>query len=156
MQNFRTRWVDAAKCAAIFAVMTDHLRGALYSSKYIQYVSFYSVSLFIMLMGVTTYWSFENSKIVIYKKVLKRLSGILIPYVIAVFIFSCIKYRGFYWANFRDNLINFNASGPHYYVLLYVQMLIISPIIFCFIKRTEKLSRSKILLREIGGGMQLL
>lgn len=52
--NRRIYWVDIAKFLAILAVMTDHTNGVLYSSHYIAYMSYFSVSLFILMMGVTS------------------------------------------------------------------------------------------------------
>ena len=120
MNSKKECWINIAKCFAILAVLTDHLSGTLYSSVEIQRVSFFSVSLFILLMGVTTFWSFENSEIAIQKKVEKRLIGIVLPYITAVFIYHIVGHKGFYWNEFLSSLIHFNASGPHYYVLLYI------------------------------------
>lgn len=77
----KARWVDFAKFIAIFAVITDHVYGSLYHSSTIQQISYFSVALFILLMGVTTYWSFENSKVFLWNKVIKRIIGIFIPYL---------------------------------------------------------------------------
>lgn len=63
MNDNKERWINIGKFVAIFAAIVDHLRGSLYSSEGIQRISYVSVSLFIFLMGITTYWSFENSKI---------------------------------------------------------------------------------------------
>lgn len=154
MERGKERWVDIGKCMAIFAVMTDHVKGILYSSDGIQRISFYSVTLFILLMGVTTYWSFNNAKAALWNKVIKRIPGIFIPYVAAVFVYHWIFYGGFSWIEFKNYIIHFNISGPHYYVLLYMQLIAIAPVVFYMMKLTERLSKERALVIELllGGG----
>ena len=60
IDNMHERWIDIGKSFAIIAVLTDHLYRILYSRGSIQYFSWFSVSLFILLMGVTTYWTFDK------------------------------------------------------------------------------------------------
>lgn len=55
----RSCWIDMAKLMAIIAVLIDHTRG-LYENLKIAFFSYYSVSLFILLMGVTNYWAYER------------------------------------------------------------------------------------------------
>lgn len=80
----KERWVDIGKFFAILAVMTDHVYGDLYTSNKINRVSYFSVPLFIMLMGVTTFWSFNRSTDMIGKKIVRRMFNIVIPYTVAV------------------------------------------------------------------------
>ena len=126
----RERWINVAKCMAIFAVMTDHVNGVLYTNQRIATASYFSVSLFILLMGITTFWSFDASKVQISKKVFLRLIGILIPYAVSVFIYYIVVFRSFNWLEYRNYFLNFNISGPHYYVLLYIQLIAIAPVMF--------------------------
>lgn len=158
MNDNKERWIDIGKFVAIFAVMTDHLRGHLYSSEGIQRITYVSVSIFIFLMGITTYRSFAKSAIALWKKVIKRIIGILIPYSISAFCYHCLIFKGFSWIEYRNSLINFNASGLHYYVLLYMQLIAIAPIIFFLLKRMEKFSDiyRKIAELMFGGGVALI
>ncbi len=137
----RERWIDIAKAIAIIGVLTDHLKGTIYPNDSIQRISFFSVTLFILLMGITTYISFATSSLPIYKKVLNRIVGIVLPYIVACFVFCIAIDRGFYWNSFWTHLINFNASGPHYYVLLYIQLIILAPLLFYFLKSTNKIKK---------------
>ena len=129
----KENWISIGKLIAIIAVLTDHLHGTLYSSEELQRLSFYSVSLFILLMGVTTYWSFSKATCSVGKKVIKRVIGITVPYSVAVFVYEVVNHKGFSLENYINSLIHFNASEPHYHVLLYIQLLIIAPIMFYFI-----------------------
>ncbi len=154
----RECWIDIAKCAAILAVLTDHVRGILYANGNIQIASFFSVSLFILVMGVTTYWSFEKSSISIGGQVIKRAIGIVCPYLVAVFIYHCIAFQGFSFVEYVRYAMNFSISGPHYYVLLYLQLLVVAPIIFYFLKDMRRVSVSKKILVEtlFGGGLVII
>ena len=51
----RADWIDAAKLVAILGVLVDHTQNVLYSNHRIADCSYYSVGLFIFLMGVTGY-----------------------------------------------------------------------------------------------------
>ncbi|WP_029233392.1 acyltransferase family protein [Butyrivibrio sp. VCB2006] len=150
---YKEKWVDIAKGLAILAVITDHSRNTLYSNDRIQRISWFSVTLFILIMGVTTYWSYNNSKTPLYKKVVARISGIFVPYVVATFFVRCFFDRSFSWDSFYNSIWHFNAAGPYYYVLLYIQLLLISPVMFLLIKELDHLSGyRKISLEILGGG----
>ena len=148
----KMRWVDIAKCVAILAVMTDHMRGSLYGSNSIQEITYFSVTLFILLMGVTTYWSFENPGVPFWEKVVKRIKSIFIPYIVAVFVYNCFAHKSFSWTDFWHDLILFDAAGPHYYVLLYIMLVTASPVLFCLIKKNDgKLSLKSVLYEVLLG-----
>lgn len=132
------RWINIAKCVAILAVITDHVNGVLYTNSKFAYASYFSVSLFVLLMGVTTYWSFKRSQNEIYKKVVKKVWSILVSYSAAVFIYYAVAFHSFSWIEYKNYWINFNISGPHYYVLLYIQLVLVSPMIFYFLNSIRK------------------
>lgn len=138
MKKITERWIDIGKCIAIIGVVTDHMMNVLYYSPTINRLTDYSVTLFILLMGVTSFWSFDNSSQCLYKKVKNRIIGIVLPYIVACFVYCIAIDGGFYWNSFWTRLINFNASGPHYYVLLYLQLIVIAPLLFFFLKLTDK------------------
>lgn len=58
--DHRLVWIDCAKFAAIVAVMIDHTKGILYADMDVAIASDYSVSLFILLAGITSYLSAEK------------------------------------------------------------------------------------------------
>lgn len=57
----RIRWIDCAKTVAIIAVLVDHNSGLLYQNNNIKIISYFSVSLFILLAGIT---AFDTTKVV--------------------------------------------------------------------------------------------
>lgn len=55
------KWIDGTKFIALMAVMIDHTAGVLRYSQRIQLISFFSVSLFILISGITA-WIHEEKK----------------------------------------------------------------------------------------------
>lgn len=134
----REFWLDLAKALAIFAVIIDHSYMILYSNQAIQLTTYFSVSLFILAMGYSTYISYNNSVNALYKKVISRIKQIFIPYAIAVFICYIVFYNSFDLVSYFRFLMDFNIAGPYYYVSLYIQLLIISPIIFTLLQYNNR------------------
>lgn len=130
----RIYWIDIAKLAAILAVIVDHTNGILYTNQLVAYSSYYSVSLFILVMGITTYWSIENKKISMKQRCIIKCTEILEPYLFATFLYCLYYYHSFDLMIFLKHIIHFNACGPFYYVLLYVQLIIISPVVYNLVK----------------------
>lgn len=92
----RIQWIDFMKAIAIFAVLVDHTYGVLYTNLKISRASFFSVTLFILISGVTSYTSFLRRKHIPYGENLKRkLKAILIPYGIATAVYGIIAIRYF-------------------------------------------------------------
>lgn len=152
------RWIDIGKSFAIIAVLTDHLYRILYSRRSIQYFSWFAVSLFILLMGVTTYWTFDKKNETIWNKVKKKIIKILIPYTGAVFVYIWVTTKGFDLMSFFYYWIHFNVTGPHYYVFLYCQLILISPLFFVFLKNVDRNLNSAVKTSSIicGGGVVIL
>lgn len=69
----RVYWVDVAKLLAVVAVIMDHTYGILYSNERVAYASYYSVSLFILMMGVTSYWSYSKNDKGVSEKIKKNV-----------------------------------------------------------------------------------
>ena len=51
-----------AKTVAILAVLVNHTNGLLYTNQNIALLSYFSVSLFIILLGITTFFIFSRNK----------------------------------------------------------------------------------------------
>ena len=142
-QDVRKNWVDIGKFFAIMAVLVDHTSGTLYESEYIAWLSYFSVELFILLMGITTYWSFYKGDDTLGRKVFKRIKAIFIPYVIATIIYSTFLYGAMDIEKILHHIFYFDASLHFYYVSLYIQLLLISPIMFAIIKKCHLHKKSK-------------
>lgn len=71
---------------------------------------------------------------------LKKVSGIVIGYCIATVIYLIIETSYFDFRKYMECLINFNISGPMYFVLLYLQlMLAFRPLIIAFEKTSDNI-----------------
>ncbi|SFC74527.1 acyltransferase family protein [Butyrivibrio sp. YAB3001] len=130
MDNKRACWVDVSKLFAMIAVIVNHTTGILYTNLNIAYASYFSVSLFIVTMGVTTYWSFDRKHGDYKMKVKKSCLKIIIPYLVATLVYCIWAEKQFVFSMFLDRAIHFSACGPFYYVMLYVQLLLVSPILY--------------------------
>lgn len=135
----RVKWIDLAKAAAILAVLTDHLFKTLYFRQDIWYGTFFSVSLFVLVLGVTSYLSLHSLNGRVTQWICKRSTAILGPYLLATAIYTLYYYRRLDLEIYLDKVIHFNASGPFYYVLLYLQMIIVAPLLCqIFVLATRK------------------
>ncbi len=139
-ESKRANWVDAAKFLAIMGVLVDHTDGILYTDKKIAYLSYYSVSLFILLMGVTAFWSYKKTagSLPVSKKLKKNCLKIIVPYLEATLICCIFAYKRLQLSEILDHLIHFNASGPFYYVLLYLQLVLITPALFYIFQTSDR------------------
>lgn len=132
-------WIDCIKAIAILAVLVDHTFMVLYDNPNIQTATFFSVSLFILVMGITTWISEENhSKEEVGTRVRRRIKKIIIPYIVATFIYSVFQDRYFNFELFINRVVLFNASGPLYYVALYIQLIVINIFLYTIIKKCNQ------------------
>jgi hypothetical protein len=134
----RAYWIDIAKLIAIIAVLIDHTYNILYTNPKIAYCSYFSVSLFILVMGVTSYWSYSNYTGVTFNKLFKGCWKIIRPYLVATMIIGIIADNQFNLLFFLTRLTHFNASGPFYYVLLYIQLLFAVPMLYYFLQQVSQ------------------
>ena len=52
IKNNRLLWIDCAKYVAIIAVAIDHTNGFLYDNKTLAFASYFSVSLFYLIIWI--------------------------------------------------------------------------------------------------------
>lgn len=133
-QGNHIRWINCGKFCAIIAVLVDHTNGILYTNQNIAIWSYFSVSLFILLSGITTWFSYEkkNGNFFVGKRVLK----IFTPYILAVFIYQLCHFHYFDFDTYISYLISFNISGPFYFISLFLQLILVSPILYIMLKKT--------------------
>lgn len=138
------KWINFARLIAIIAVIVDHTNGYLYSNQDIVKASYFSVSLFILISGMTSYISYSHRNENWIKSIIRGCKKISIAYIISVFIIGIYVNRFFDFLDFLKNLVYFNISGPHYYVLLYIQLMIVGPILFNLLKSFDKNKYTKL------------
>ena len=135
----RIVWVDCLKLFACLAVYVDHTSGFLYFNPYILYASYFSVPVFIFLSGMTGYGS--NSKHVsepYLEDMRRRLLRIVIPYAIATAFYVVYIYRMFDLKTYILSLLRFDISAPFYFLVFYIQLVMIGRGLYKLIQWTGK------------------
>ena len=130
----RIAWVDCAKFIAVIAVAVDHCSGVLYTSRLISYASYFSVSLFVLLSGISTWISYENGKDITFRTQFQKGIKLFGLYAIATFIVLCVVKRAFDLKTYLGYLLSFNIQGPYYYLVFFVQLLMIAPVFVSWCK----------------------
>jgi hypothetical protein len=72
--------------------------------------------------------------------ILKRLKPILIPYAIATAMYQLVESRHLDFDTYISQLTRFSANRSFYFVAFYIQLVIISPLLFewlCFINKSR-------------------
>ena len=140
------RWINIGKLIAIIAVIMDHMYMTLYTSNTVQMSFYYSVSVFVILSGITSYYSnerhLENRGL---KETARKIGNVFIPYMVAVAVYLVLYDHFLDLKVYIKFLFSFNLSGPFYFVTFFVQLIIISPLLFDSI-RFAKNTRIKYLL----------
>lgn len=134
----RIKWLDCAKAIAILAVLTDHTSGALYTNDNISMLSFFSVSLFILLAGMTSYISNSHHRRDSYFFFFFRSSKkILGAYIFATIMYTIRFSKSLDFFTVIKSLIFFNATGPFYYVILYIQLMLVSKLLYSLMEYSK-------------------
>lgn len=138
-QKKQIAWINGAKFIAILAVMIDHTYNILYTKHDIAYASYFAVSLFIILSGMTSYLSdlhhVENGW---WREVLRGCRNIVSAYCIAVVVCVIVKTHEFDFSLYLSYLVYFNVSGPHYFVLLYIQLMFVNGFLFNILQKCPR------------------
>lgn len=149
------QWINCAKVVAILAVITNHVDGIVYSRNDVLWGSFFSVSLFILLLGLTSYMTGEKYETLGYFRTFWLKSRkVILAYLIASAVYIAVDYRFFDLTTYIRALIHFDATGPLYYVLLYLQLMVLYKPVYTLVKRIPKGVRG--VLAEIGIAVLLL
>ena len=129
MAERRIEWIDCAKCVAILAVVTDHCNGFLYTNPYIAYASYFSVSLFVLLSGISTWITYQRGKEISFGSQFQKVKKLFLTYAVATFLVLCILQHRFDLKEYLFYLIGFSIQGPYYYLIFFIQLLMISPVL---------------------------
>lgn len=122
----RIKWIDCAKAVAIIAVLTDHCYGILYKNKLILQLSYFSVSLFVLLSGVSV-WISDAYEEKTLRKQIKKAGRIYAQYAIATFLLLTSSRHFFDLKNYILYLLNFSIADTFYYLVFFLQLTIIAP-----------------------------
>ena len=132
------KWINFIKAIALIAVVIDHNFHILYENYLFLKLTFFSVTTFVFLSGYTSTISFKKHKsinLINYLK--KKFVTLIIPYLISVFLVLFIVNHNFSFQNYINSIIYFNADGIYYFVFFFLQLTIISPILYLLINNIE-------------------
>lgn len=135
-KNRHFLWINCAKFLAILGVVVDHCKGILYQGETLQYISFFSVTVFFFLSGMTSYYSLKGRKAgeSLPNWTGRRLVRILVPYLAAVAVYQYMKSGyTFSLSAFVIWALHFNMEGSFYFVLIYIQLLVAAPALFLLV-----------------------
>lgn len=135
--NKELKWINCAKFIAILYVLTDHTYNTLYDNKKILVISFCSVSLFILLSGITTYISNFRSESRLKYSLWKQVKKLGAAYLVATFIYQIVQNGSFDILKYLSYVLHFNVTGPFYFVFLYFQLILVGSVLFLLLKKTN-------------------
>lgn len=137
IKNVRSLWIDFAKYIAIIAVVTDHTYGFLYENQTIAYASFFSVSLFILLSGLSSAIT-SNDRLKGFDYQFKKVFKLFMNYSLATLVLFVYYRRYFDLRQYFDNLLNFNIQNQFYFLVFFFQLMLVSPILVYWYKFCKK------------------
>lgn len=135
----RIQWIDCAKTVAIVAVVVDHCYLLLYDNLYIAEASHFSVGLFVLLSGITTFIS-GSKKGNSWRRQLTKIGKVTLQYMLAVFAVLIVSTQYFDLRTYLQYFVNFNIQGPYYFLVFYFQLLLLAPLLiyWCEFCETRK------------------
>ena len=66
---------------------------------------------------------------------LRNCKKIMAAYSLAVAVYLVVQTQGFDFSLYLYYLFHFNISGPHYFVLLYVQLMVWNGVLYCLLQK---------------------
>lgn len=135
-------WIYMIRGMAIIAVVVCHQLHFLHDTEYLQMFSMYSVTTFIFCMGVTKWLSLkkahEADQVFSYwKYVWKSLKSALCSYLLATICYLFVAGNFTYW-NVLTSLVNFNASGPLYFMQYVIVFSLLAPILYDMLNKLKE------------------
>lgn len=133
----RELYIDLMKGLAILAILVDHtdFYGGILAG-YNGY-SIYSVSLFILVLGYNLYFSYTRNPDTNINAIWKKLSKFLLFYAIATVIISSFQMKQLNLLTYIDYLIYFKGDPAYYFCFMYIQLVLISGLIYNIVKSSK-------------------
>lgn len=125
----RIEWIDCARFVAIFLVVVDHTYGITYTNALILTGSFLSVSLFVLLAGISAWLSYNPAKQAAGASAIRRVTKLFLQYALATFIIQCVRRHAFDLEIYIDQLLHFDASIVFYFLAFFFQLTLVAPML---------------------------
>lgn len=131
----RKIWIDCAKVVAIISVILCHVKGTVYTSDIVRALGNFSVSLFVLLSGVTAWYSLskgqtKNPFVIQIVRILKLFGA----YALATLMYHIYHERTIVPKEYFEHLIDFDITGPFYFFVFFFQLMIIAPLLVWWIQ----------------------
>ena len=105
----------------------------VYSNQLIAQASYFSVSLFIILSGISICYR-DNVQEVTFKHQVSKIKALLLQYAVATFLVLIGTAHFFDLKVYVQHLLNFSIQGPYYFLLFFIQLLAVAPILLRWCK----------------------
>ncbi len=130
----RIVWLDFLKGVSMIAVVIDHLCYSLENrivASSIQPLTFFSVSMFVFLAGITAALSYDRHRDAGIKGAFRRMPHIVVPYAVATAVYLFCQLGGrFDFQAYLRSLFYFTVSPPFYFIAFFLQLMLISPLLY--------------------------
>ncbi|MDL2253608.1 acyltransferase [Ruminococcaceae bacterium OttesenSCG-928-I18] len=132
----RERWIDYTKGLAMIAVVVDHYP---YRNPMLQPVMYFSVVLFFLMAGYNSYSSLERRQPEHYDwgYTGKHCWKLAKPYLLASAVVVLYAHGVLDLGTYGRAVLTFSASAPFYFVLIFLQMILVSQLLYFMIKRSK-------------------
>ncbi len=130
-------WINGAKLVAIIAVLIDHTQRVLYQNLDIAEATYFSVSLFIIVSGMTSYLSdLRHDKLSGGGQTYSyKVRPLLVAYCVATAIYIIATTYEFDLTIYVFNLLHFSATSPFYFIMVYLQLMLVNRFLFNFLRK---------------------
>jgi peptidoglycan/LPS O-acetylase OafA/YrhL len=138
--RYELLWIDVLKGLAAIAVVVDHAHGVLYQDALIEWMAFVAVPVYILLAGTTSAISCERHPgRPFFHEYLRRIRRTCESYAVAVLLYQILLIGKGGIRDYFDYLIHFDVIGPMYYLAVYLQLLLVAPLLYRIIRKIEPL-----------------
>lgn len=132
------QWIYVVRGLAIIAVVVCHQQYFLHSTEWLQMFSLYSVTSFIFCMGLTKWLSVskylsQTTNICWKGYIGDSIKKILWEYLLVTMLYLTIA-QNFSYLNTWNAMLQFNASGPLYFVAYVIWYSIFGPFLCLWLK----------------------
>jgi|GEM_PF-3519919 len=130
----RIVWLDFLKGVSMIAVVIDHLYYGLGNkivAPSVHPFTFFSVAMFVFLAGVTAALSYDRHQDAGIKGAFRRMPHIVVPYAAATAVYVLFQLSGhFDLQTYLRSLFFFSASLPFYFIFFFLQLMLVSPLLY--------------------------
>ncbi|MNZ80062.1 Acyltransferase family protein [compost metagenome] len=118
----------------MIAVILNHTYNIVFTNQMLLLHTIFSVTMFVFVGGITAAISIDRQAEVKPIYLMRRITGILVPYLFAALAYHVYVYKGhFSYVLFYQQLIGFSYPAM-YYIAFFIQLVLISTFLFKLIK----------------------